>query len=94
MGELDIIVSVAFWGSFILSFLILLYARKVSKRLGGKGFLNKVVILVGISAFIFGIHHVMETLIGGIPIGLVIAEGFESFAALILLYAVYVLYKM
>ena len=94
MAELDTIVSVAFWGSFILSIFILLYARKISKRLGGKGFLNKVIILVGISAFIFGFHHVLETLIGGNPTGLVIAEGFESFAALILFYAVYSIYKM
>lgn len=93
MGE-EIIVLTAFWAAFIIDILVVAYAYKLSKRMGGSGLLHKTTVLAGFSAFVFGLHHIMEIFLVDMDGGIAIAESVEGIAAILLGMAVYQLYKL
>ena len=88
------IVEVNFWAAFILDIFIMFYAFSLSKKIGNKGLLSRVIVLTGFTALVFGIHHVLEIFLENTPMGIAIAEGVEGVAAIILLIATYSLYKL
>lgn len=90
--ELDVLIE--FWAVFVLGCILLLYAFKLSKRMGGKGLLTKTTMYAGFSAFAFGFEHLIIALFGETTLGFTIAEGIEGVAALLLLMAVYDMYKL
>jgi hypothetical protein len=89
-----LVVDVCFWSAFVIDIFILIYALVLSKRMGGSGALQKTTLFAGLSAFVFGIHHIMEIFLAGNANGIAIAEGVEGVAAILLGVAVYYLYKL
>lgn len=86
-------ISIEYTIILILGIFITLYAFKLAKRLGGSGLLTKTTMYTGLSSFAFGFEHFIITL-EKMPYRIVIAEGAEGIAALLLLIAVYQLYKL
>lgn len=92
--EVELIVKTSFWGAFLLDLLIVAYAYRLSKKMGGSGLLNNTVVYAGASAFVFGIHHILEIFLEQVPGGLAVAEAIEGIAAILLGIAVYQLYAL
>ena len=90
----EIVVLTSYWAAFILDIVIILYAFKLSKRMGGAGRLNNTTIYLGLSGLVFGIHHLLEIYIKGFPNGMLFAEGIEGIAAILLGLAVFQFYKL
>jgi uncharacterized membrane protein len=91
----EAVVLWGFWGAFLIDIAIVIHAFKLSKRMGSSGLFHKTTIYIGASAFIFGLHHILELLLEGFgETGLVIAESIEGIAAICLGLAVYQMYKI
>lgn len=90
----EIVVLASFWTAFILDIFIVFYAFKLWKRMGGSGLLSSTTIYAGLSAFVFGIHHILELFLENIPAGLAVSESIEGIAVILLGIAVYKLYKL
>ena len=92
------VVLFGFWGAFLIDLIIVYYAIHLSRRLGGEGVFHKTTVYAASSAFVFGLHHIGELLLEGVTFGsvnaLVFAESLEVPAALLLLMAVYQLYRL
>lgn len=88
------IVGVGFWAAFVIDVFIMVYAFRLSKKMGGKGLLTKVIIYTGLATLMFGLHHVLEVFFKEIQHGIIFLEGIEVIAALLLFAAVYHLYKL
>ncbi len=89
-----LVVLTSFWASFILSILIMLYAIKLYRRMDSSGLLTNTTIYIGLSALLFGIHHISEIYFENAPGVLAIAESLEGIATILLGMAVYQLYKL
>lgn len=84
----------SFWAAFVIDIVIIYYAFRLSKRMGGAGLLNSTTIYIGLSGLVFGIHHILEIYLEEIPAGLAVAESIEGIAAILLGIAVYQFYKL
>jgi len=90
----EAVVQAGFWGAFLLDVYIFAYAFRLRKRMGSSGMLSNSTLYAGMSAMVFGIHHILELFVGDSTMGLTIAEGIEGIAAVLLGAAVYQLYKL
>jgi hypothetical protein len=77
----------------ILDLLILVYAFSLARKMGGSGYLPRMVIFGAIGVFVLGIHHIMEIFFTE-GIMNVVSEGIETVSLLFMLLAVYQLYKL
>ncbi|MFQ5900837.1 MAG: hypothetical protein ACE5IH_04705 [Thermodesulfobacteriota bacterium] len=93
-GAMTIVASFSFYFAFILGVGILIYTFVLSKRMHYSGALYKTTLYTGLSAFILGLHHLGEIILGGIPYGVEISESIEGAGAIFLLIATYNLYKI
>ena len=94
MNHGELVVSVCFYGAFIIDVLIVIYAFFLLKRMGMGSLLGKTTLYAALSALIFGIHHLMEVFLEHIEHGLAVAESVEGIAAIFLGLAVFQLYKL
>ncbi|MEK6984258.1 MAG: hypothetical protein AABX33_06815 [Nanoarchaeota archaeon] len=87
------IAEASFYIAFIIDLFIAYYGFVLYRQIKGSS-LAKVVMFATLSAFVFGLHHLGEVLLIEFSIGITIAESIESVAALLLLVAVYYIYKI
>lgn len=94
MESNNIVASLLFYFAFAIDIGIMIYAYKLAKRMSFSGALYKVVLFVGLSALIFGIHHLGEIWLEGVAYGMEISEAVEGVAAILLLMAAYNLFRV
>ena len=94
MNNGPLVVSVCFYGAFIIDVLIVIYAFFLIKRMGMGSLLGKTTLYAALSALVFGIHHLMEVFLEHVHNGLAIAESVEGVAAILMGIAVFQLYKL
>ena len=82
-----------FYAAFILDLIIFYFAFSLYRQIKGST-LASVALYASLSAFVFGLHHLGEVLFHDSVTGITIAESIESVAALLLLIAIYYLYKV
>jgi hypothetical protein len=87
-------VLVTFWGAILVDGFIIAYFYRIRQQTDGRGLIYTTVMYVGLSAAVFGLHHLGELYLHDLQYGVTIAEGLESVAAIFLLFAVYNLYKI
>lgn len=88
------VVLVCFWSAFAVDLVIVAYALRLSKRIGGEGILHTTILLTSAAALLFGIHHVLEVLLERVPNGVQFAESVEGMAALTLAFATFQFYRL
>lgn len=89
------VAEVSFWSAFLIDIAVVAFAfLHVLKRMGGQGLLHRTTLFLALSAFVFGVHHVLEILLENVPNGGAIAEGVEGIAAVLLGIAVFQLYSL
>ncbi len=90
----DVVVSFSFYVAFVLDICILAYAIILSKRMEYSGALYKTTLYAGLSAFVFGLHHIGEVALTDVRYGLEISESVEGVAAVLLFIATYSIYTV
>lgn len=88
------LVNPLFFIAFIIDLIIFAAALVYAQREGYSGLLGKSIIFAGLSAVVFGAHHLLEIFLEDITYGLEIAESVEAVAALLLAYSAYLLYSL
>lgn len=88
------VVLVSFWSAFVVDLVIVAYALRLSRRIGGAGILHKVIALTAGAALLFGVHHILEVFLDGMPSGIEFAESVEGMAALALALATFQFYRL
>ena len=91
---MDDVVLVSFWAAFIVDLIIVAYALRLSKRIGGAGILNITILFTAGAALLFGIHHLLEIFLEDLAHGLEIAESVEGVAAITLALAMFQFYRL
>ena len=90
----EAVVKYSFYVAFVIDICILVYAIILSKRMEYSGALYKTTLFVGLSAFVFGLHHMGEVLLADVKYGLEISESVEGVAAVLLAIATYSIYTV
>ena len=90
----DAVVKYSFYAAFVIDICILVYALMLSKMMDYSGALFKTTLFVGLSAFVFGLHHMGEVLLADMKYGLEISESIEGIAAVLLAIATYSIYTV
>ncbi len=85
---------VSFGSALLLNILIVWYAFSLRQKMGKDGLLGKVTVYAALSSLVFGLHHALELLLDKRSYGLIVAEGIEGIAAILLGIAVFTLYKL
>lgn len=80
--------------AFLLDIGIIIYAYVLARRMGFSGDLYKTALFTGLSAFVFGLHHLGEIFLTGVPYGVEVSEAVECVAAVLLMLAAYNIYKV
>ena len=79
--------------AFILDLFIIYFAFRLSRKMGGSGYLPRLVLFGGTGVFVLGVHHLMEIFFeSGILDS--ISEGIETLSLIFMLLAVIQLYKL
>lgn len=91
--SLSSVVLVSFWAAFLIDIGIVVFAFRLSRKMGESGLLYRTTMYTGASAFTFGLHHLGELYLQNVPNGVAISEGVEGIAAILLGLAVYSLYR-
>ncbi len=91
---MDIVTLVSFWAAFVIDLIIVVYALRLSKRIGGAGILNRTIVLTAGAALLFGVHHLLEIFLEDLPNGPEFAESVEGIAAITLAFAVFQFYRL
>lgn len=79
--------------ALILDIFIIIFALRLSRKMGGSGYLPRMVLFGGIGVLVLGIHHMMEIFF---ETGFLnaLSEGIESLSLVFMLLAVIQLYKL
>lgn len=85
------LVSILFVSAFVINIISAVYANQIRKTMQG-GSLQRVALAAALSALVFGIHHLGESIfVGGNLVA--IAEGTEAISGLLLIWAIYEFYQ-
>ena len=82
-----------FYIAFILNLIIFYYSISLYRQIK-RSLLANVTLFAGLSSLVFSLHHLGENLLEKFTMFIIISESLEGVAAILLLVAVYYIYKI
>ncbi len=86
-------VDIIFWTAIFLNLLGFLLVLLFLRKEGFHGYLSRAMFFTGLATLVFGIHHFLEILLHDSR-NVAIAEAVEGVAAVLLVLAVYNIYRL